>query len=518
MGAQEQRWFAALLTVTAVLAVVQLIWALLSVAVPHELEYGESIIHDQAWRIVQGEPLYQDYSHAPFTVVIYTPLYYVAVAGLQAVFGPGFLPGRALSLTASLVATASVFLMTARLAHARAPGLLAAFLFFSVGLGGGAAPLGALLGQLSTATAAQDPTPIWGALYKEDALGVAFALSAITLLARGGSTRTAAVAGVLAAFAFLTKQTLVASSIAGCLWLLQINRRAALVFTAVDLLIVAATALTVEFTTAAFVQNLLLANLTPIRLSAFAYNAKIWAVFQLGIAISAAIYVRTVARARLLRGPIKLVVIYWLATLVSVAGLVKVGSNYNYWIELAAPTACLASLSVWNAATAARSPSWRDVLPFAAVSATVGLVGLLLGPVLVQASFSRASHKDDGAEFAALVSRVKSEPKEVLASPLDVVTLARRHVLFEYWTFAIWSRQGLWDSSPITQRICNGDVGLLVLNFPVDQPAPEFQDYSAWPTGVLDALRRAAVLDDYTAGRYVYRLDRPCSASAGFSR
>src|SRR4029077_17779625 len=101
------------------------------------------------------------------TVAAYTPLYYAVVAGLRAVLGPGFWPGRLVSFGAALVATAFVCQLTWRRTRAWRPALGAGVLFLALGVVG--------------------PIP-WTAAYKEDVLGVAFALAAVTVL-DGGITR-----------------------------------------------------------------------------------------------------------------------------------------------------------------------------------------------------------------------------------------------------------------------------------------------------------------------------------------
>lgn len=52
---------------------------------PREVEYGEAVIHDKATRLLHGKPLYHPYDQPPYSVAIYTPLFYVLGAGLQAV-------------------------------------------------------------------------------------------------------------------------------------------------------------------------------------------------------------------------------------------------------------------------------------------------------------------------------------------------------------------------------------------------------------------------------------------------
>ena len=83
-------------------------------ATPSEVNYGESIVYNQAARLVRGEPLYQPLGQAPYTVTAYMPLYYWLAATLQATVGPGFGPGRIATFGFGLVATALLSLLTLR--------------------------------------------------------------------------------------------------------------------------------------------------------------------------------------------------------------------------------------------------------------------------------------------------------------------------------------------------------------------------------------------------------------------
>src|SRR5215831_15020839 len=91
----------ALLPAAAALAT--LAAAAYSAVQPVALDYGEPIIYGQAQRLVQQQPLYQPLDAAPFTVAAYTPLYYAVGALFQVWIGPGFGPGRALSLLSGVV-------------------------------------------------------------------------------------------------------------------------------------------------------------------------------------------------------------------------------------------------------------------------------------------------------------------------------------------------------------------------------------------------------------------------------
>src|SRR5579859_2793497 len=275
------------------LAAAQLAWSVVVALRPGEVEYGESLIYDQAARLLRGEPLYQDFSHPPYTVTAYTPVYYLLVAALRAVFGPGFLPGRVLSLVSASIATGIVGWQAARLAGAFQPGALAALLFFGLGFGGGSGPLGSLaiqLVNLASGGVLPDPSAPWSALLKEDLLGVCFSFSAVACLAHQQSIRWSIVAGLLAGLALLTKQTFFAATVAGAIWLWQSHRRAAVAFVCADVLLVATVAVGLELTSGAFFENAVLANANPTSLIALTENLKVLGLFQGALVLAAGVF------------------------------------------------------------------------------------------------------------------------------------------------------------------------------------------------------------------------------------
>src|SRR5262249_4723817 len=111
-------------------------WVVRTLATPREVMYHEAVVYDHAARILRGEPLYQPIDRPPYTIAPYMPVYYPLAAGLRGAFGPGFGPGRVLSVVAGLVAAGLVGWLTTRLAGDRRAGLFAAALFLALGLPG----------------------------------------------------------------------------------------------------------------------------------------------------------------------------------------------------------------------------------------------------------------------------------------------------------------------------------------------------------------------------------------------
>lgn len=162
------------------------------------------------------------------------------------------------------------------------------------------------------------------------------------------------------------------------------------------------------------------------------------------------------------------------------AGLTKVGSNHNYWIELAGVTAVLATTELWirlrprqNAEPLAR----RGLVPAVLIGVNLLVVVLQTSNQvpLVPAYLAIATQRH--AELVSVVRRVRTGPGEVLANPLDVVALADRVILFEPFTSGVLYTERKWDAQPLVDRICSGEVRLLVINHGLDFNEPDYQGY-----------------------------------------
>ncbi len=470
----------------AVFALAQVTWALGLIGQPDEVMYHEAVVYDQAARLVRGEPLYQSFDRPPYAVTAYTPVYYVLAGALQAAVGPGFAAGRTLSFAASLIATGLLAYLAARCAGDWRPGALAALLFLGLGIPG------VFL------------VP-WSGMYKEDLLGVALSVGAVAALAGGTSHRRIALAAALAALAFLTKQTFVAAGLASFAWLWLIDRRRALLFGLLGCSIVFIAGALLEVTSGAFLRNAVFANVNPFSVRALTDNLAMLELFQGAALFLAGSYVLRRA-SDLWKHADTLVVLYWLASFLPLVGLAKIGSNRNYWIELAGATAVLAALSAWSWATARLSTGYRWLTRGGLVLLALELVLLLplLGAAVALGLHPLSAPPTDRAALDALIEEVRATPGEVLADPLDVVVLAGRPIYFEPYIFSILYGEGRWDVTPLVERICSGGVGLLVLGYPLDGKQPAYHGYPQWPAPAVAALRETMVLQRQQAGRWVY--------------
>jgi hypothetical protein len=597
-------WLAVgLLGVPASATLARAAWAVVQ---PVGLDYAEPVVYGQAMRVAAGQALYQAVDQLPYTVAAYTPLYYWLAAALQAGVGPGWWPGRLLSLVAGTATALLVATLAAqpeggqpdderregerheggrheggqpdderryderregerqvdeqredggqreeggqryderregeRQDDERREGE-------RVGWGGDGWWVGGLAGLAFLALGFPEDVP-WLGLYRVDMLGVALSVAAIALLSwhsagptllsgrsggptllswhsggptllsgrSGGPTLlswhsagpTLVAAGVLAGLALLTKQTFLAALVAGTLWQIRDRPTSALVFCAVALATCCLPCLALVATTGgAFVENTLLANVNPFA-PAIAegllptFLASQW--LPLLLAGSYLIVGRPWRRRQS-----RLLVLYWVISSVWLLGIAKVGANANYWIEFAAATAILAA----RGAVCLLRSSPRPL----ALVAGVGLllaVGIQLGGpsgVLtslrgVRTSIAATRAPPLHAEFDTLVDRVRHAPGEVLAEPMDVLVLADRPVLLEPFIYNLLLSAGQWQPEPLVARICHGDIGLLVLAYPLDVGAHMTDGlYALWPAPIMAALQDSMALDSIQARRYVY--------------
>lgn len=466
----------------AAMAVIQVRWAVAFVRWPLEIMYGEALIVDHAARIVHGQALYQPLGQPSYSLASYTPVFYALLAATQTVFGPSLTIGRVISLSACVLACALLGLIAAGRGRGAWAGGLAALLFVALGF----------------------PTPFpWFALAKEDMLGITFGLASVAVLVRSQTQRSVGLAGLLAALAILTKQTLFAAAVAGTVALAVTRPRLAPWFVAATLAPVLVTLGALEATTHAFVDNAIFGNAQPVRADVFLTNLATLKAYQAGVAALAAI---AVLRRLWQRASFEdvLLPVYVLAASVPILGLAAIGSAQNYWIEFAAAASVLAATETW---TWLRHADARVRLVGAALAllplvnvVVAGRLALIWLPALSQYD-QRATAR---ATLARLVERVRETPGDVIAEPLDVIALAGKPVLVEPWAADALYQTGTWNISPLVDRVCRGEIGLAVMAHSLDEQVSAYNDFGIWPRPLIRALQQAMIPQGDQTGRWVY--------------
>lgn len=180
-----------LLPGAAALAIVAyLVVAAFRLAYPFGLEWMEGGSVEQIRRLLAGQPLYTGPS-IDFIPYIYTPLYFYVSALVAQITGVGFVPLRLVSIIASVGCLFLIFQIVRRETSSKADGVLAAGLFAATYQAGAS----------------------WFDLGRADTLSLLFLLGAIYTLRFEKTTAGAAIAGVLLALSFLTKQTVLIAAL-----------------------------------------------------------------------------------------------------------------------------------------------------------------------------------------------------------------------------------------------------------------------------------------------------------------
>jgi hypothetical protein len=241
-------------------------------------------------------------------------------------------------------------------AHDWRAGLVAALMFGGLGL----PPL-------------SDGAP-WMAMYRVDTLGLALSIASIAVLNGGISWRRVLISGVIAGLAILTKQTYLAALSAGVIYLIFIDRRKAFSFGASALSLVTVVCAMFEITTRDLLTNTIFANRNPTHYNAFMFNMDILTRFQSGpLVIILTYFVVRLRSTRSLEND--LLWIYWMLTIPSSLAMIKLGSSFNYWMELAASSSIISTTIIWKLSRGSIrdslvSPSLLAALPILATIIT----------------------------------------------------------------------------------------------------------------------------------------------------
>jgi hypothetical protein len=464
------------------MVIIQLVWTANFLRWPLEVMYGEALVQDHAARLLRGEALYQALGQPSFSVASYTPVFYLLLAASHALFGPNFLFGRVVAFGATVGIAAIVGRLAMGQNRGLVAGVLAALLFLALGF--------------------PNPFP-WLAIGKEDPLAIFLSVASVSVLAGGQTRRRTLIAGALAALAILTKQTAIAALVAGSVALAVRNRRALPLFLAASVVPVVVVSAFFELTTHAFLANTVFANAVPFRKDILLTNLATLKAYQAGPLAVAAV---GIARRALWRRTVEdvLLAAYGLAAVLPLIGLAAIGSAQNYWIELAAASALLAAAEIghWLSQVEGRqrvAGVALSLLPFVNV-VVAGQLALVWLPYLKHYAAPDVARD----ELSSVVETVRRTKGLVLAEPLDVLTLAGKPVLVEPFESDALYQSGMWDTQPVVDRICAGQIQLAVFAHSLDQEVVGYQHFGIWPRPMVRALRRMMRLHDTRAGRFVY--------------
>ncbi len=316
------------ITLLAALASVAmlLVWQILQLPVPFQLDYEEGNVLNTVSLIQSGQSIYPQPGRLPFVINPYPPLYYYLCAGGTALFGYSFLFGRVVSLLAMLSLAMAVGLgVLRRLQWPTAAVLAAAFFYLTI------------------------PARQWATLMRVDALAVALTVWGFYAAV---FARRRHLAALLFVAALLTKHTMVAAPAAVMLaWWLEGRRREAAIL-AVEL----AVGVGVVFglfgwwTGGAFYVYMFGIHGDPTMPIKWFYQFS-FLVRNLPVVVALAVWLaveegRRWWRERAQHPAPDVVVIYFLSAVVTTFSGAKLGSSWNHYLEFWAVAGLAAGCAV----------------------------------------------------------------------------------------------------------------------------------------------------------------------------
>ena len=466
---------AAVLLVLAAGALLTLAYQSQAITFPYALDYGEGPMLDQALRLNAGDAIYSaDLRSAPFTISNYPPLFLLCMSLCARLFGAAYWYGRSLSGVSAFAIAGCLALLVQRRTRSTLAATITGLLFLSFPF-----------------------VTTWSALCKSDLL--ALALTCAALLTVGGQCcerTTWIVASVLFLAAICTRQThLLAGPLAAVVTLRADSGgwRAPLQLVAsIALGLAVLVAIGLSCTQGGLFTHLLLANVNSFEFAelrdGFAY---LWSSSHLAICIGVAIL--------FLRGRSPLFALassFLLGAALSATAIGKLGSNYNYFLELCAALSLAAGAVIGWLTTGEHLRLVR-----VAVLCALAWQGLSFSSSTLASSVEDLrEHWGQLAELKQLRQLVHAARAPVLADEqIGVLPLAGKPIYLQPFEFTQLARAGTWDEAPLLRAIERRTFAYVVL-----ERAPVSWLSRRWTTNMLRTIGSCYVPQRTLAGSVVW--------------
>ena len=476
-----ENWFRrGLWVATALAAIVILGYFATMLWASNELSPPESVVAAQSLMLAHDGTLYYDLKHYPYTVCAYMPAFYWLESGLIRTGLSAFQAGRWISLAALL-------------------GLIALSGKLVLLYTGDANS--AWVGSLAVASSSLLAS--WGTVGQVDILAAFFALAAFYQYSRfhvrGESTLW--IAGVLAALALFTKQTMVAAPIAIFVLLWTRDRKKALGFGVIFGAGMAGLVLGINAALdGRFLANTVFANMNPFS------GAKFVAQLRYFASVSSGLLVMVVASfSRLVRGRNFAPCVYLgFAMAVFLGTAAKIGSDTNYQIESTLLLAVCAAIGLHEIdffrLYFSQSKTWITLLllPLA--------LHMAMGyRVSANALLARlANEKLFRAEVDQLGPFVPSSGGLVLSTDFNAMVRLRQRMDVEPLIYNLLTSVGVIDSEPVRGDLARGAFSTVILSQDVFQEQPVAgPEIGTLPASQLEEVRKHYRLVQHIPGPYL---------------
>jgi len=443
-------------------------YALAAIGYPFELDYGEGVVWWQMAALDRDGGMYTDVHAYPWMVYHYPPLYHLASYAAAAVWGDALAAGRAVSAAATLALAVLMAVVTAQAAGRDMP----------------PAPR-----AIGAAVAALLPFGFkavfeWSPLMRVDMLAVMLNVAGIALfVASLRRPRLFYLAGVAFVAAAFTKQTMITGA-AACFAVSLVVRPALTlrVFALCVAVGVAGLAALSAITDGQFLLHIL-------RYNANEYSLKLLGDLLGGLLVehryAVAAMVAAVAflawpargapRPRTWRGwtawlrahPTAVaevtLIAYVAAGAVTALSLGKVGSYYNHAIDWMCAWSLVIGLAVAHLLRLSLAGPTAAMRGRATVAGIVMAVALGWQVYDGGARWTTIPDAGDRAAAARLVEALAQAPGPVWSIDMVATMRAGKDVVAEPAIVADLAKQGVWDETPLLERLRHGAFDIVVV-------------------------------------------------------
>lgn len=474
-------WVASALAAFVILCyVATMLWAV------NEQSPAESIVATQSLMLVHDGTLYYDLQHYPYTVCAYMPSFYWLESGLIRAGLSAFHAGRWISFAALL----GSILLCGRLVLLYTGDRNAAWV-------------------ASLAAASSSLLSYWGTIAQVDTLAAFFALSAFYHYSRFHvrgerlqGQKALWIAGLCAALALFTKQTMAAAPATILILLWTRDRKKALWFGAIFGAGMAAAVLAINAALdGRFLMDTVFANMNPFSGAKFLAQFRYFVLISSGMLVIVAVSFSRMIRGRCL-GPC---VYLGLAVLVFLGTASKIGSDTNYQIESTLLLAVCAAIGLHQLnffkLYFQGSKSWITLL----------LIPLALHMAVGYRSSANslltrlANEKLLRAEIEQLQPYIQPSGGLVLSTDINAMVRLRQRIDIEPLFYDLLVSARAVDPEPVRRDLARGAFSTVILSEDVFQP-PQFSDpeIATLPSTQLEEIRRHYRLVRHVPGPFLF--------------
>jgi hypothetical protein len=463
------------LVFSAVALILCLAYQFLAVTHRYSLDYGEAPLVDQAMRLASGQNIYRaDISTPPYTISNYPPLYVALVAASGKLFGfsQSFFVGRMISVLSAWASSICLALIVYAPTRDRFAALSAGLIFLAFPF-----------------------VVYWSPLLRIDMLALALSLAGLCLLVwRPVSSRRLVGVALLLVAAIYTRQSYaLAAPFAAFVWLLARDWRQALKLTALvgGLALILFLVLN-GLTRGGFFFNIVTANVNEFKLELLEYN---WDRLREAALILLCIGGVSLFLSRRWNPLWTLAAPYLIGAILSAATIGKIGSNFNYLMELCAALSLSAGAVIASSRAHLSAYSLRAALLIILAVA----IGKMLHATLHDYTWDLRERRVATRELSQLESMVAETNGLILADEyMGMLTLQGRPLLIQPFEVTQLAWAGKWDQTPLLNSINKKEFAAIIL---YDRPWVN----ERWTQEMLSEINHSYMLVDVIAENKIYK-------------